>query len=210
MEKLALEVINARFNEELQQQIDGTLPKGHVYKLGMPGEILQSTGTPLLPIELTAKILAKKSGEDNTHHHPFNILETRNLPKAIQNPLAVFSYGDKTKAQNVITQINIDERNVLVGIHFNQTKNDIEINDIRGLYPKDNAEWLNWTTQKDNNNDDKLLYVDKKKIQDLISQQQTTLAEVGYLDLNTVVKVIHNFQNPKFSRKNCIFLNHKT
>jgi hypothetical protein len=30
----------------------------------------------------------------------------------------------------------------------------------------------------------KLLYVDKK-IQDLIPQQQTTLAEVGYLDLNT-------------------------
>jgi hypothetical protein len=194
---LTLDAINARFNEELQRQVDGTLPAGHVYRLGVPGEILQSTGTPSLPIELTAKRLAEKSGEDNSHHHPFNILEIRNLPRAIQNPLAVFSYGDRTKAQNVITQISINDRNVLVGIHFNRIKDGIEINDIRGLYPKDNAEWLNWATQKDNSGNNKLLYADKKRIQDLISQQRTTLAEVGYLDLNTVAKVVQNFQNPK-------------
>jgi hypothetical protein len=195
---LTLEAINAQFNEELQRQIDGTLPIGHVYRLGMPRGILQSTGTPLLPIELTAKRLAKKSGENNSHHHPFNILEIKNLPKAIQNPVAVFSYGDKAKAQNVITQINISKRNVLVGIHFNQVKNGIEINDIRGLYPKDNAEWLNWITQN------KLLYVDIKKIQDLISQQRTTLAEVGYLDLNTVANIVKNFQNPKLPEEKII------
>lgn len=37
-----LEIINAQFNEELKQQINGTLPKGHVYKLGMPSEALLS------------------------------------------------------------------------------------------------------------------------------------------------------------------------
>ncbi|GBU24511.1 hypothetical protein R83H12_01142 [Fibrobacteria bacterium R8-3-H12] len=35
---------NNRFNNELQKQIDGTLPKGHIYSLGYPGEILLSAG----------------------------------------------------------------------------------------------------------------------------------------------------------------------
>jgi hypothetical protein len=111
----------------------------------------------MLPIELTGAKLEEKSGENNKHHHPFDISEVKDLPNAIQNPIAVFSYGDKAKAQNVITQINIESRNVLVGIHFNQTKNGIIINDIRGLYPKDNAEWLNWITQKDKDGNEKLV-----------------------------------------------------
>ena len=51
--------VNSQFNEELQQQIDGTLPKGHVYRLGMPSAVLQSTGIPNLPIELSATRLAQ-------------------------------------------------------------------------------------------------------------------------------------------------------
>lgn len=34
------------------------------------------------------------------------------------------------------------------------------------------------------------LYVDKKKVQDLITQQRTNLAEVSYLDLNSVTNII--------------------
>lgn len=41
---------NRRFNEELRQQIDGNLPKGHVYELGRPGRVLRSTGIPDLPM----------------------------------------------------------------------------------------------------------------------------------------------------------------
>jgi hypothetical protein len=147
--------------------------------------------------------LAQKSNESNSHHHPFNILEVVNLPKAIQNPLATFSYGDKTKAQNIITQISIDGKNVLVGISLNPEVGGeyLEINSIRSLYPKDNGEWLNWTTQKDSQNNDKLLYVDKKRVLDLIDQQRTTLADVTYLNLNSVTKVVQNFQNPKLSQK---------
>ncbi len=63
---------------------------------------------------------------------------------------------------------------------------------IRGLYPKDNAEWINWINQG------KLLYVDKEKIQTLINQQQRILADVEYLDLNSATKIIESFENPKY------------
>ena len=60
-----------------------------------------------------------------------------------------------------------------------------------GLFPKDLHEWLNWIQQG------KALYLDKKKIQTLIAQQRINLAEVDYLDLDSVEKIIHDFENFK-------------
>lgn len=84
--------------------------------------------------------------------------------KALQEPIAIFEYGDKEKAQNIIIEINREGKNFLVGLSLNPK--DLQINDIRGLFPKDNAEWLNWITQG------KSLYLDKGKIQTLIDRQR--------------------------------------
>ncbi len=180
-----LEKVNNRFNEELQQQIDGTLAKDHTYQLGRPSEILQSAGIPNLPIELKASRLNSKSKQEN---HPFELGNVKNLVEALQNPLAVFEYGDKTKAQNIIIGIQKEGKNFLVGISINPL--NLQINDVRGIFPKDNSEWLNWIAQ------DKALYLDKKRIQTLINQQRINLAEVEYLDLNSVAKIVQNFENP--------------
>lgn len=194
MEQEDIERVNERFNEDLQKQIDGTLPKGHVYDMGMPGDVLLSTGFPNIPIEMSASHLSEKAA---AAHHPFGIEEVRDLVKAIQAPMAVFAYGDKDKAQNVIVEIQHEGKNFVVGIHFNQKRHGAVVSDIRGLYPKDNAEWLNWITQG------KLIYADKEKIQTLIGKQRRTLAEVDYLDLNSAAKIVENFENPKLpERKN--------
>lgn len=66
----------------------------------------------------------------------------------------------------------------------------MEVNSIRGLFPKDNAEWLNWISQN------KMLYADKEKIQTLIAQQRINLADVDYLDLDSVTNIVKNFENP--------------
>jgi hypothetical protein len=178
---------NKLFNFELQMQIEGILPKGHIYQLGKPGLILRSAGFPDLPIELSASHLADKA---KTAHHPFDISEVKDLVNALQTPLAVFSYGDKTKAQNVIVELTHNAKNFVVGVHFNQKRNGIMVSSIRGLYPKDNAEWLNWITQG------KALYLDKTRIQTLIDQQRRTLADVEYLDLDSAAKIIKKFINP--------------
>ena len=185
--------VNDRFNEELQKQIDGTLPKGHIYQLGMPSGILRSAGFPNLPIELSASHLADKA---KTSHHPFDIAEIKGLPQALQNPIAVFEYGDKKKAQNAIVELTHNGKNFVVGVHFNQERHGMTISDIRGLYPKDNAEWLNWINQG------KALYMDKEKIQALIDQQRRTLADVDYLDLDSVAKIVKKFKNPPLTVEN--------
>ena len=182
---------SARFDEELLQQKNGTLEVGHIYRLGYPSSLLRAAGFPGNPIELSSTRLAEKAAE-----HGFDVYDVAGLVKAINSPLAVFSYGNAAKAENVIVEIQKDGKNFIVGVHFNQDRRGSLVDDIRGLFPKDNAEWLNWVTQG------KLKYVDKKKIQDLIDKQRTNLAEVDYLDLNSVANVIKKFKNPKISYKN--------
>ena len=185
---MAVKKANDRFNEELEMQVKGELEEGHVYKLGMPSEILLSTGVPNLPIELSAKQLSKKAANRG---HRFDVKDIANLPQAIQVPIAVFEYGNKDKSQNLIVEIERDGKKFVVGIHFNQNRRGIVVNDIRGLFNKDSHEWLNWISQG------KLLYADKEKIQALIDKQRTNLAEVNYLNLDDVAKKVKDFENPK-------------
>lgn len=151
-----VEQVNDRFNTELQRQIDGTLPKGHVYQLGMPSEIFKATGIPNLPIQMSATKLFDKS---TNYGHDYNLKEVKDFVKALHNPLAVFAYGDKTKAQNIIIEIQSSGKNFVVGLALRPKVDNVilEINSVRNVFPKDNAEWLNWINQG------KALYLDKKE-----------------------------------------------
>lgn len=195
----SIDDVNKTFNDELKHYVAGKLNGSHVFKLGYPNQILKSTGFPNQPIELRASKLSEKA---NTEWHKFDIAEVKDLPKALEHPLAVFYYYNQ--ARNVITQIEVGGKQLLVGIHFTQNSKGIEINDIRGLFPKDNHEWLNWITESNPKGDSKLMYVDKQKIQALIDQQRTNLAEVEYLDLDLVESIVQNFENvniPSYSRR---------
>lgn len=185
----AVNNINDTFNNELQQQIDGVLPEGHIYKMGKPGKILLSTGVPDLPVQMSATRLMQKA---TSYGHDFDLSEVKDLVKALQNPIAVFAYGDKAKAQNIIIPLQKDGKNFIVGLSLKPTVNGktLEINSIRNVFPKKNSEWLNWISQG------KALYLDKEKIQALIDQQRTILADVDYLDLDSVAKIVENFDNP--------------
>lgn len=192
-----LEDVNETFNEELQQQIEGNLPSNHIYRMGEPGQILLSTGVPDLPIQMNASRLKAKA---TSYGHDFELSEIKDLVKALQTPLAVFAYGDKTKAQNIIVPLQKDGKNFIVGLSLNPTvgERSLEINSIRNVFPKNNSEWLNWISQG------KALYLDKEKVQTLIDQQRTILADVEYLDLNSVAKIVESFENPKFSAENIL------
>ncbi len=159
------EEINSRFNEELQQQIQGSLPKGHIYKLGCPGEILQGSGVPDLPIELKAETLTEKADPNYKNYHPFELSEVKDLPKYINDPVAVTSYGDKTKAVNIITEIKQNEKTFLAGISINPEVGGkkLNINSVRTVFPKDIDEWMNWIDKG------KALYVNEAKKRRLVA-----------------------------------------
>ena len=190
--KQSIEEINQNFNDDLDRQIAGTLPKGYIHQLGTPGDILLSTGVPNLPIELSATRLEEKSKQEN---HPFNIADLKNLPKMLQKPIGVFSYGNKDNAQNIIIEVQQNGRNFLIGLSFNFEHDGLIVNSIRGLFAKETAFWLRWIEQG------KTLYIDKEKVQKLIAQQRTNFADVNNLDLNSINNIIQNFENPSLSAK---------
>ena len=193
-----LEEINQTFNEELQQQIDGTLPNGHIYQLGSPSAALLSTGIADVPIELNSTRLEDKS---KNFGHDYDLSELKDLVKAIHNPMAIFAYGDKNKSQNIIVEIQHEGKNFIVGLSIRPSVGGriLDINSIRNVFPKDNAEWLNWISQG------KMLYADKERIQGLINQQRTNLADVDYLDLDSIANIINSFENPTLPEEKTLF-----
>lgn len=180
--------VNENFDAELEKQRNGSLKAGHIYQLGMPPQVLLNTGIPNLPIELSASRLAEKAG---AAHHPFEIEKLKGLPLALKDPVGVFAYGNKEKAQNIVIELQKNGKHFIVGLSLKFEHDGLMVNSIRGLYPKDTHEWLNWIQQG------KALYLNKEKIQRVIAQQRRNPADVSYLDLDSVEKIVQDFQNVK-------------
>ncbi len=182
-----LRAVSETFDSQLQQQIDGTLPAGHIYNLGMPGAILRSAGLPNLPIELAASRLTDKSMQEN---HPFDIAEVRGLVDAIQDPLAIFRSATHIGSFVVLTEIQHGGRNFVVAIEANRRQGRIEVNSIRSVYPKNNKQVANWIE------DGLLEYAHKERMSEWFSKQQSNSADVRKLFRHTA-KIVQNFENPK-------------
>lgn len=125
-------------------------------------------------IDLTAYRLKRKSTQEN---HSFSPLNIKGLDKALQTPVAVFEYArsGNNDMQNVIVDITQNEKHFLAGISFNK-KIGFEVSNIRGLFPKDDYQWLHWVEQG------KMIYGNKEKIQALSTQRRIDLAEVSSQD----------------------------
>lgn len=201
-----MEAVNRRFNEELEQQIEGRLEKGHVYQLGRPSEFLRDAGIPDLPIEMPASQLEYKS---TSGKHDYDLSEVINLPNAIAHPIATFTYGDSVKSQNILTVLEHNGENFLVGM-FIRPKikgNVLEVNSIRNVFPKNGASIVKWINQG------KLTNVDKEKLLHFLDQQRTNLADVAFVlpdeqvkqgsaEVSTATNIVENFENPKLAGEN--------
>lgn len=201
-----MEEVNQRFNEELEQQIEGRLEKGHVYQLGRPSEFLRDAGIPDLPIEMPASQLEYKS---TSGKHDYDLSEVMNLPNAIAHPIATFAYGDSVKSQNILTVLEHNGENFLVGM-FIRPKikgNVLEVNSIRNVFPKNGASIVKWINQG------KLTNVDKEKLLHFLDQQRTNLADVAFVlpdeqvkqgsaEVSTATNIVENFENPKLAGEN--------
>ena len=190
-----IEELNNLFNEQLQQQIEGTLPQGHVYEMGTPSVYLLSTKIPYLPIRLQASVLNRKT---NDPAHPYDLSEVHDLVKLIQKPIAIFKYGDEEKAQNLMVGISQDVddgRQFLVGLALNPSVNgkELEINSVRNVFPKNFHDWVHWINQG------KMLRVDgKEEIQAIIDALR--INPVDYIsddDLDNATKIVKDFPNPE-------------
>ena len=147
-----------------------------------------------MPIQVTSSKLSEKSNSDK---HKYDLNEIKDLVQFMNTPVAVFSYGDGTLAQNIIVGIRHNDKHFLVGLSLNAHINGValQVNSIRTVFPKDNHEWLTWIQEG------KSRYLDKETIKALIAQQRIHPADVNHLDLNLIAKIVDNFENPKVDEK---------
>lgn len=194
--------INDRFNKELQQQIEGTLPQGHVYRLGNPNNLLRSAGIPDLSIELAASRLSLKASEVYENNHPFELSAVMNLPDAIQNPIAVFDSKTRAGSKVIMTELTDSRgKHFVVAMQTNIPKNHygvrtLQINSIRSVYPKDNVhDIVNWI-----NRGDLLKWADKTKLRNWLTQQRSNSADVAspVSEFNVAANIVENYENPTF------------
>ena len=194
--------INDRFNEELQQQIDGTLPKGHVYSLGIPNDILRSAGLPNLPIEMSAEMLKNKSSAKYRQHHPFDISSIKDLPRAIQNPIAVFN-NPNNDGKVLLTELQYNGVNHIVAIKVRSERKsnniEIDVNSVSTIFPKDRIEKIvEWLLDKENQG--RKAYLNKEKVLTWLSDNETITRSKGY-NTKDIAKVIKDFDNPTLSEE---------
>ncbi|MFI3262250.1 MAG: LPD38 domain-containing protein [Rikenellaceae bacterium] len=207
-DKQNLQNINAQFNAELERQINNGVPRqGHVYSLGYPSEALMGAGVPYLPIELNARILAKKASVNYKSNHPFDLSDVKNLPEAIANPIAVFNSTQNNSTNSretkvIFTELKSNGVNFVVALEINSKYKGIDskisINSIRSLYPKNTIQGIIDWINSDNN---LLLYVNKRKALDWLVQQQANSTDLNFpiKGLDSATKIIENFENPKIS-----------
>jgi hypothetical protein len=193
IERYTLESVNETFNKSLQDQIDGKLNDQHVYQMGMPSGILQSAGIPNLPIEMSARRLLHKSQQSN---HPFDLSDVKNLPNAIDDPIAVFDSTRGSDSKVILTELQHSTGNFLVVLDVGDANRNKTISvEVKSVYPKDHIQGvIDWI----NSSDSLLKYVDKQKALAYIQAQRALLTDGE--NVTNAINIINNFVNPPVSQ----------
>lgn len=203
--------INNAFNDALDKQIAGTLPKGYNYQLGKPSSALKFAGIEDLPIELSSRTLEVKSSKDYKSNHPFDLNSVKNLPVAIQRPVAIFDSEYEDGRKVILTELKDGKRHSIIavlGLRKLRGRNYAEVNSIISLYGKDSSVRIaNWFDSKNPNGlglDKNLCrWADTKKASEWLTNNASNVHSVG-LSLKRIAKVINSFENNQFSEENLL------
>lgn len=185
-----LQEVNERFNEQLDNYIQGKLKKSEVIHLGNASGILASF-VPRIPIILKQSILSKASYKK----HDVDIIELLDMPKHISSPIFIFQKNQHSIG--ALTEMKDRQgRNIFVAIEFNTSlqsgRNVLEVNDIRSIHGRDIENVLDPILENKS-----LVYVDKTKALNWFSSASSNYQqEITNSKLSDATKVIKEFENP--------------
>ena len=142
-----LERVNQVFNARLDELTRNPNLKNRVLQLRHPSGFLLGGGISDGPIILEYDKFVRKSSVKYKHNHPFSAEDIKDLPKAINNPIAVFNsknVGDKV----ILTELQKDGKNFIVAVRAKEQSRKggviLEINEITTLYPKNVKGIVKW------------------------------------------------------------------
>lgn len=182
-EREELEMVNGRFNEELDGLTEENASSTRL-KLGTPSPVLLSAGIPDKPLILYGNKLLKKAKS-----HGYSAKDIKNLPKSLHEPIAVFE-GSHPNSYAVLAELRLNGKNSLISIET-MKNGEVDFNIISSVFGKNEKGVVKWIE------DGKLLYADKEKALSYISAS-APIADATYKkELVSVANIVRNFENPK-------------
>lgn len=183
-----IEDVNRKFNERLAGLTEGNA-QNVILNLGRPGNLLLAAGISDKPIKLYGNKLLKKMRK-----HGFTTSDVKNLPKEINNPIAVFK-GSVENSFAILTELEINGNNVLASLSVGKG-NDIDFNIISSVYGKDGNSVVSWI------NDGKILYVNKEKALNYLRISAPIAEAQDNQKLSSAANIVKNFENPSAEGEN--------
>lgn len=160
-------------------------------------------GVEDLPIEMLANTLETKSSKDYVSEHPFRLEDVKNLPQAINEPIAIFDSETKDGRKVILTELKDEKGNNFVAVLDVVNvggSNYITINDIISLYPKDSniriAKWFDSEFAKLTKKGEEplLKWADTKKASEWLANHTSDVHVVG-LSSGRIAKLIQKFES---------------
>ena len=126
-----------------------------------------------------------------------------NLPKALQKPVMIYVWGSNVKAHVIITELTTEDgRKVSLAVRIRENEGKNEVTDISSVFGKESARMLReMTNGKSDFGKDNLRYVDKEKALEWLSMAPPEGASATTQELNSVAKIIQEYENPKVSEE---------
>lgn len=205
-----IEDVNKRFNERLESLKTDPKQKGGELKLGYPGTFLKDAGFGDSEIVLEYAKIERKSSDEYKNDHPFDVEDIKDLPKAINAPIAVFdNTNGKEAGKTILTELQKDGKNFIVAIRAAERRQKggivLEVNEIKTLFPKEARGIVNWF------NTGKTCNVDKEKaltwLGALRTHRGTWLTEQ---ELSSATNVVKDFDIEKRKSLNFCIGDNKT
>lgn len=143
------------FRAELDEFKSGRLPTHKILKLGMPSEKLINQGIPNKPITIRQSVIKKIIEK---HGLGYDLIA--NLPEAINDPVAIFSYPQNKNVRDILLELRDKKgRAIIASLELNvSTQRYGEVSDLATVHPKENIGRIyDWIRKG------RLLYLDKQK-----------------------------------------------
>ena len=188
LEEQEIERVNEEFNKRLEELTEENMDNA-ILSVGRPSAVLRSVGIPERDIRLYGNKIFKKAKQ-----HGYRPNDLRDLPNAVQNPIAVFA-GSYDGSYSLLTTLNLNGRNALVSIDV--LKGEVQdINIVTSVYGKRNDSVVSWINQG------KMLYCDKERTLDYISSSAPIADATHSQEFSLATKIVKDFKNPSVGGEN--------
>ena len=196
-----LEASDILFNAELQAFKEGRI-KGLLH-LGRPLALLRTIGINADEITLSPSVLNR-----HLKTHGLTVNDLYGLAKAIQTPILSYVHGSKSPNFVLVSDIFVKNGKLSISLEMDEGGNIVELNNVKSIHQKDAIEELDRLNYMGANLKGALRWVEIEKVLDWFSPAGlTSLIQASNPELDSVAKVLKEFENPNIIEEEFIDYN---